>query len=315
MRPSLWLLALLFEAAEGMRRGSLLMRSVVKEGVESPFAMARSLPLRMPTIILVNTYEEKNVGSVSRAMLNYGCHDLRLVSPECNHLGDEARRLAVGSVELLENAKTFATLADAVSDLQVVLATTARSRSATFQTYQPTQAAEVLVTESSYETTTMTKSLLMSGVVFGPEKNGLSNADLSLSTGVINIPSFDAYPVLNLAQSVNTVCYEIYQRKLELDSRLSVSSTAGTREREESEVDKDPVAAQKDLDHFILRLQQGLAARGFTGVKSKNNGNGKSGGELGETQFTSLLRIAKRSGLTTKELLMLNGMLTALLRA
>ena len=281
------------------------MRSVVKEGLGSPFDMARSLPLRMPTIILVNTFEEKNVGSVSRAMLNYGCHDLRLVAPECNHLGEEARRLAVGSVELLENAKTFATLADAVSDLQVVLATTARSRSATFQTYRPNQAAEVLLTEASYETTTP----LMSGVVFGPEKNGLSNADLSLSTGVINIPSFDAYPVLNLAQSVNTVCYEIYQRKLELDS-LSLGQM-GTCE--EIQIDKDPIAAQKDLDHFILRLQQGLAARGFTGVKSKNNG--KSGGELGETQFTSLLRIAKRSGLTTKELLMLNGMLTALLRA
>jgi len=82
----------------------------------------------MPCIILVNPFLDMNVGSVSRAMLNFGLTELRIVDPRCDHLSDAARSLAAGSVELLEQAKVYATLKEAVADLQCVMATTVRPR-------------------------------------------------------------------------------------------------------------------------------------------------------------------------------------------
>jgi tRNA/rRNA methyltransferase len=82
----------------------------------------------MPCIILVNPFLDANIGSVSRAMLNFGLTELRIVSPECDHLSEKSRALAVGSFEILENAKIFSSLSECVSDLQRVAATTVRPR-------------------------------------------------------------------------------------------------------------------------------------------------------------------------------------------
>ena len=76
--------------------------------------------IAMPSIILVTPFLDQNVGMVSRAMLNWGLTDLRLVNPVCNHLSDDARAIAVGSYEILEHAKLYPTLKEAVADLQFV---------------------------------------------------------------------------------------------------------------------------------------------------------------------------------------------------
>ena len=64
------------------------------------YAIARdelNKKIKMPSIILVSPFLDKNVGSVSRAMLNFGLTDLRLVAPRCDHLSPDAMALAAGS--------------------------------------------------------------------------------------------------------------------------------------------------------------------------------------------------------------------------
>ena len=92
----------------------------------SPYKASTNSKVKMPVIILVNPFLDANVGSVSRNMLNFGLTDLRIVSPECDHLSENAKALAVGSYEVLENAKLFPTLEQCVQDLKFVFASTAR---------------------------------------------------------------------------------------------------------------------------------------------------------------------------------------------
>lgn len=279
-----------------MRRSLLRMRSVAKEGDASPYTLATRLPLRMPSIILVNTYEQKNIGSVSRAMLNNGCYDLRLVAPECDPLGEEARRLAVGSVELLERAKTFPTLQAAIADLQFVLSTTSRSRSSNFHIYSPKEAASLLITPDNYFAANGESSAsFKSGIVFGAEKNGLANADLDITQGIIAIDTFESYPVLNLAQAVNIMCHTLWMRKLELDEQSSTISALPKQSPSPNDL-----ASQAEIDFFLQRLGQALLDRGYD----------KGGGEA----LGGLVRLVKRTPLVTKdELKMLQGVLSALL--
>ena len=75
------------------------------------------LNMKMPVIILMSPFLDQNVGSVSRGMLNFGMSELRIVEPRCDHLSKDARTLAVGSFEVLEQAKIYSTLEEAIGDL------------------------------------------------------------------------------------------------------------------------------------------------------------------------------------------------------
>ena len=77
--------------------------------------------------ILVEPAVPENVGAAARAVKTMGFTDLRLVNP-CDHLGTKAKMLAHASHEILENAKIFNSLADAINDLDFVIATTAKQR-------------------------------------------------------------------------------------------------------------------------------------------------------------------------------------------
>jgi hypothetical protein len=109
-----------------------------------------------PSIILVRPFLDKNVGTVARAMLNFGITDLRLVDPQCDHLSSDARALASGATGLatpcthdsrvllthfstgvLELATVFPTVEAAVADLVAVFATTARIRDMTYLVCNP----------------------------------------------------------------------------------------------------------------------------------------------------------------------------------
>jgi tRNA G18 (ribose-2'-O)-methylase SpoU len=81
-----------------------------------------------PAVVLVRTQLAENVGSVARAMLNFGLTDLRLVDPSCDHLSVAAVRRASGAAPVLQEARVFATVAAAVEDLVTVYAATARDR-------------------------------------------------------------------------------------------------------------------------------------------------------------------------------------------
>ena len=167
------------------------------------------MTIHTPAIILVNTQMGENIGMCARAMLNCGLTDLRLVAPRDGWPSEIARATSSGAVAVIENARVYDTLADAVADCSFVVATTARSRDIVKQVLIPETAAHALH-----------QSAGKSAIVFGPERAGLTNDDLTLCDAIINIPLNPDYMSLNIAQAVLLVCYEWYKLNIE-SSNLS----------------------------------------------------------------------------------------------
>jgi tRNA/rRNA methyltransferase len=91
--------------------------------------MKENMPeFQSPAIILVGAQLGENIGTVARAMLNFGLTDLRLVRPRPDWQIDRARKAAAGAESLIDNRALFDTVADATADLGFVVATTARLR-------------------------------------------------------------------------------------------------------------------------------------------------------------------------------------------
>ena len=149
--------------------------------------------------ILTEPAVPENIGAAARAIKTMGFHVLRLVNP-ANHLADEARWLAHGSAEILEQAQVFNSFTESIRDLDFVMATTAKQRSAKFDYYTPEEAKSILSQKSS--------SVERIGIVFGREESGLTNEELAQCDLAVTIPMKISYPSVNLAQAVMIMAYE-----------------------------------------------------------------------------------------------------------
>ena len=161
-----------------------------------------------PAIILVRPQLAVNIGMCARAMANFGLSDLRLVNPRegwprTGALRKGAYAAAAGAVHLLENAKLFPTLEEAVADLNFLWATTARERGQGKRILPPVNAmAETFAAISNGEA---------HGILFGPERTGLDNDEVALADAIITFPVNPAYASLNLAQAVLLTGYEWFR--------------------------------------------------------------------------------------------------------
>ncbi len=141
-----------------------------------------------------------NVGAAARAILTMGFRHLRLIDP-CDHLGDEARMLAHGSHDILESALLFDDFEQAVADLDLLVCTTAKGRTAKHDYHSSRSIREQLEKKK--------EDLQNVGILFGTEESGLPNALILKSDMAMSIPMAGAYPSLNLAQSVMVTAYEL----------------------------------------------------------------------------------------------------------
>jgi tRNA/rRNA methyltransferase len=157
-------------------------------------------PLSLIRIVLVEPAGGLNVGSAARVMANMGLNQLVLVNPQCDPLGDEARRMAVHAVAILEQATIVATLPEALAGCVGAIATTARPRDLRTPLELPEVALPWLIREDPGEPVAL---------LFGPEDRGLSNEELNYAQRLVCIPSHPAYPSLNLAQAIAVCCYEL----------------------------------------------------------------------------------------------------------
>ncbi|MGF1493371.1 MAG: RNA methyltransferase [Microcoleaceae cyanobacterium] len=158
-------------------------------------------------IVLVEPAGALNVGSVARIMKNMGLKQLVLVNPQCDHQGDEARKMAVHARDLLERAFVVPDIPAALQNCQRAIATTARERSLETPLVPPRSGLSWLLQHPS-------------ALIFGPEDRGLSNQELNYAQRFVRIPSNPDYPSLNLAQAVAVCCYELYQMALTTDGSL-----------------------------------------------------------------------------------------------
>lgn len=152
-----------------------------------------------PAVILVRSQLGENIGAACRCMLNFGLTELRLVAPRDGWPNPAAEPMAAGASSLLENAKLYGTVAEAVADLKYVLAATARRRELEIPVIGTGEVGAALQAYAA--------SGIKTGILFGPEKAGLTNEDVVLADAILTYPVNPAFQSLNLAQAVNIFAY------------------------------------------------------------------------------------------------------------
>ena len=184
----------------------------------------------------------ENIGMAARAMLNCGLSALRLVSPRDGWPNERAQRAASGADIVLEKAEVFATVGEAVADLEHVVATTARTRELVQRIVTARRAAADMrgwIADGRRV-----------GILFGPERTGLENEDMVHADTALTIPLNPQFSSLNVAQAVLLVAYEW--------------ATAGDATPAERLADHAARPATKDeLENLFAHLERALDESGF----------------------------------------------------
>ncbi|MBE6451368.1 MAG: RNA methyltransferase [Alphaproteobacteria bacterium] len=159
-----------------------------------------------PVIILVKPQMAENVGMTARAMMNCGLYNLRLVCAREDHLSQTAVRASSGAEKILQNAKVYSSTVEAIADLTDVYATTARRRNQIKTIFTAEKAASDMFKNIKNEA--------KCGILFGPERTGLENDDISLAKAIVEIPLNPEHTSLNLSQAVLLVGYEWFKTQI-----------------------------------------------------------------------------------------------------
>ena len=184
--------------------------------------MESSIEFSRLQVVLVAPRNPLNIGAVARAMSNFGFQTLRLVNPFQPSFREA--RSAVGASEILANAERFKTVAEAVADCVLTVGTTAvRNRD-----------LQHLVRRPEYGARRIRERLARGNValLFGSEKFGLSNRDLSHCHWLIRIPTRDENISMNLGQAAAVCLYELIRNpKCERAAKQWKPATAEELER------------------------------------------------------------------------------------
>lgn len=233
-----------------------------------------------PAIILVNPQMGENIGATARAMMNFGFTDLRLVNPRDGWPNERATATASGALDIMPAPTIYESFEDSIHDLHFTLATTSRDRDMVKPIYSPARASEIILTRTNRHQ--------KSGFVFGCERTGITNDDLSLCQGIINIPANDEFASLNLAQAVLLIAYEW-------------STTSQPKPQTEGLIENHNPAPQSELHGFLERLQTDLEDRNFFRAEG-----------LKATMIKNIQNIFTRADISEQELRTLHGILSAL---
>lgn len=154
-----------------------------------------------PAVILADPQMGENIGAAARVMCNFGLTDLRIVRPRDGWPNPIAQAMATrGAAEVLNGARVFSRVEDAVAGLTRVFAATARDRYMQKSVLEPEACIAVCAAEA--------RAGAQAGLLFGSERAGLENDDVSLADTILTIPCNPEFTSLNLAQSVAVVAYE-----------------------------------------------------------------------------------------------------------
>jgi len=195
--------------------------------------------LHSTSILLVRPRYHENIGSVARAMKNMGLNRLIVVDGS-SPLHRDAYKLASGAEDILERAEEFPNLKEAISEMGCVVGMTSRVGKERSPLLTPKKMVEELISMSEKNSI---------GLVFGPEKEGLTNEELSVCHFYVRIPSADSFPSLNLAQAVMVLCYELFQ------SSTTIQQETG------------PLASSDHLERMFEHMERTLVAIGFLDAK------------------------------------------------
>jgi tRNA/rRNA methyltransferase len=193
--------------------------------------------LHQPIIVLVRPQLGENIGKAARAMLNFGLTEMRLVAPRDGWPNPQAGPAASGADVVLERARVFDSVAEAVADCPHVYATTVRKRGVTKPVMTPEAAAREIHAQPG-----------RSAILFGPERSGLETDDVAVARTIVTVPINPEFGSLNLAQAVILVAYEW---------------SKGVALAQPTDTDLPMPAPQEELDGMIDQLDAMLEGAGF----------------------------------------------------
>lgn len=166
-----------------------------------------------PDFVFVKSQLGENIGSAARGMLNFGFTKMILVSPREGWLSTQAIARASGAASLLDNAQVFPDIASAVKNYNYVFATTARQRGLIKTVITP-ELAMKKARQLQHEGNKV-------AFLFGPERTGLENKDITLANEYVFIPTNPDFSSINLAHSAVLLAYEWQRLKTEHQPSLS----------------------------------------------------------------------------------------------
>ena len=225
-----------------------------------------------PTIILVRPQLSENIGMAARAMDNFGLSKLFIVNPRDGWPSKKAETSAKHADKIINKAKVDNHLDDAVSNFDLVIATSNRKRFLTKKTYDNFNILQKKIIDF--------KSI---AILFGPENSGLSNQDIRLANFLFTIPTNNSNKSLNLSHAVSLMSYEL--------SKLNKISTNEKLSSFDSKVSK------LELSNFLNFLINDLDSSGFFRPEEKK-----------ASMIDNIYSIYNKIGLSKKELRMSCGM-------
>ena len=226
-----------------------------------------------PYIILIEPQLDENIGAVARAMLNFEFCNLRLIKKKWS-VNKKSLRMSAGAEIILKNAKVFQNLKDATKDLHYLCATTNRKRSLNLPVFDLKKVIKEMKQIKNKRI----------GIVFGPERSGVNNDDISLCDKIINIPLNKKFNSLNLSQSVLLIVYEWFNTKNKKNIKFI-----------------NRKALKSELFNFFNILENSLENKSFFRVKQKK-----------KKMLRNIKTIFEKANLTEKEINILLGIIKVL---
>ena len=211
-------------------------------------------------IVMVNTTLPANIGSAVRAMKPMGLTKLVLVAPK-TYPHPDIDALAAGATDLIEHIQIVDTLEDAIKDCHIVFGTSARSRTIPWPLLDARPAAELslkAVSESQQEV----------AVIFGREDRGLTNEELAMANYHVTIPVNSDYGVLNVAQAIQVICYEMRMAAMNFVEN-PVDPEAQMHVTDDIDMQWDePLVTHEQMEQFYPHLEKMLAEIEFMDPKN-----------------------------------------------
>ena len=247
-----------------------------------------------PIAVLVNPQLGENIGTAARAMANFGLHELRLVDPRDGWPNEKALTSSSGANWIIENATLHETLAGALKDVNYVYATTARPRGMIKEVITPEQAGDDM------------RARVARGekiaLLFGRERFGLSNDEVSLADVIVTAPVNPAFASINIAQAVLLMGYEWF--KDQADTLGQQTPELPALEGPGLQTPDTRLATKEELFGFFDHLERELDVAGFFKTEDKKPG-----------MLRNIRNLFSRAALTEQEVRSLRGIVSSLTRA
>ena len=194
-----------------------------------------------PIIILISPQMGENIGATARAMKNFGLSELRIVAPRDGWPNPKADSMSVGAIDIIQNAKIYDNIKNAIEDIEFLYATTAVPRAMNKDYVMAHEIGANYPIEQNV------------GIMFGRENCGLNNDEIAYANTILSIETDPEFSSLNIAHAVAVVAHAIFVK----NNNKATHTTPQT------------LATRGELEYFFEHLFQELDDRKFFKIPEK----------------------------------------------